>query len=368
MGMKIAEIISSLEKLAPRVYQEAYDNSGLICGNPDAGINKVLCTLDCTEAVIHEAVARGCGMVVAHHPIVFSGLKSLTGKTYVERTVMEAIRQDVAIYAIHTNLDKAWMGVNRKMGEKLGLQNLETLHPEQDVLRKIYTYVPQNDLDRVREAMFKAGAGHIGEYDQCSFNTPGTGTFRGSSDSKPSVGKAGESTSEEEIRVEMIFPVHLQQQIVEALISSHPYEEVAYDLVKLENDHQRIGSGMIGSLPSPLDEKGLLALVGRVFKCEVIRHTALLGRQIERVAICGGAGRFLLNDAIRRGADVFITADIKYHEFFDAEHKLLMMDIGHHESEQFTPELLKEYIEEKFPTFAVLLSEAITNPVHYYIS
>lgn len=366
--MKAAEIIEVLEAWAPKSYQESYDNSGLICGHPVMEVKKVLCSLDCTEKVVEEAVSNGCDMIVAHHPIVFSGLRSLTGKNYVERTVIKAIQNNIAIYAIHTNLDNAWMGVNRKIGEKLGLEGIRVLSPKKEVLLKLSTFVPGESVHAVRSALFEAGAGHIGDYDHCSFQSSGEGTFRGGETTTPAVGKVGEDHSEPESKLEVILPAHLKAQAVRSLLSAHPYEEVAYDLVQLENEHPRLGSGMIGMLPKPMADEAFMAMLSKRFNLRLVRHTSLLGKPIQTVAYCGGAGRFLLPNAIGQKADVFITSDFKYHEFFDAEEKLVIMDIGHFESEQFTPELIKEYLEEKIPTFAVLLSETGTNPVHYYIS
>ncbi|NQV52251.1 MAG: Nif3-like dinuclear metal center hexameric protein [Flavobacteriales bacterium] len=366
--MKVSDIIRTLEEWAPKQHQESYDNSGLICGDPESTITSVLCSLDCTEEVVKEAANKGCEMIIAHHPIVFAGMKSLTGQNYVERTVIAAIQKGIAIYAIHTNLDHAWTGVNRKIGERLDLQNLQVLSPKTDALLKLDTFVPHAALEDVKTALFNAGAGHIGEYDHCSFSSEGQGTFRGSINSTPTVGQAGEDHREAESKLEVILPFHLKSKLVKALLTAHPYEEVAYDLIALQNEHQQLGSGMIGRLSTPQSEKSFFEHVAERFKLKVIRHTALLGKPIETVAFCGGAGRFLLPNAIAQKADVFITSDFKYHEFFDAEQKLVIMDIGHFESEQFTPELIKEYLEEKIPTFAVLLSEAGTNPVHYYIS
>ncbi|MEQ9187983.1 MAG: Nif3-like dinuclear metal center hexameric protein [Cryomorphaceae bacterium] len=366
--MNVTEIIKVLELWAPRSYQESYDNSGLICGHPGMEVNKVLCSLDCTEKVVEEAVSKGCEMIVAHHPIVFTGLRSLTGKNYVERTVIKAIQNNIVIYAVHTNLDNAWMGVNRRIGQKLGLQGISVLRPKSEVLLKLSTFVPSKSVQDVRTALFEVGAGQIGDYDHCSFQSEGHGTFRGGETSNPTVGRAGEDHSEPESKLEVILPLHLKAQAVKSLLSAHPYEEVAYDLVRLENEHPRLGSGMIGMLPKPVTQEAFMAMLAERFNLRVMRHTSLIGKPIQKVAYCGGAGRFLLPDAIAQKADVFITSDFKYHEFFDAEEKLVIMDIGHYESEQFTPELIKEYLEEKIPTFAVLLSETGTNPVHYYIS
>ena len=366
--MTIQEIISYLEEIAPKEYQESYDNSNLICGDRTLEISSVLCTLDCTEDVIDEAIQKNCGLVVAHHPIVFKGLKSLTGKDYVERTIIKAIKNDIAIYAIHTNLDHSWAGVNRIIGEKLGLEKLKILAPKEDILYKLHTYVPSNSAEKVRNALFEVGAGDIGAYSNCSFNADGYGTFLAGGEAKPYVGEKGSLHQENETRIEIIFPKHLKESVISALKQSHPYEEVAYDIVALENEHSRIGSGMIGELKGAISEKEFLKQALAVFNLSLIRHTKLLEKPIKNVAFCGGAGSFLLNKALMKKADAFITGDFKYHEFFDAENKILIMDVGHFESEQFTPELLKRLLEKNFHTFAVLLSGVKTNPVHYFIS
>lgn len=365
--MKIHEAIQLLETLAPPALQENYDNACLICGDPQTEVRGALCTLDCTEAVIDEALRKGCNLIIAHHPIVFGGLKSLTGKTYIERTVIKAIKNDIAIYAMHTNLDHVWNGVNRRIGEKLGLENLEILTPKEGLLLKLHTFVPTAHLEAVKTALFEAGAGHIGEYDHCSFSSEGTGTFRASAAANPHVGEAEKDHAEAETRLEMVLPVYAKTQVIAALKRAHPYEEAAYDLVELKNPHGRIGSGMTGTLPTTMSERDFLTHIAQRMECATIRHTALLGREVGRVAFCGGAGRFLLPVAIARQADFFVTADFKYHDFFDAENKIVVADIGHFESEQFTPNLIADFLHDKNATFAVLLSEVKTNPVHYFI-
>ncbi|MDP4686641.1 MAG: Nif3-like dinuclear metal center hexameric protein [Salibacteraceae bacterium] len=366
--MKLHQIIAVLNEWAPPELQESYDNAKLITGDSNWEISKAIATLDCTEEVVDEAIEKGCNLIIAHHPIVFSGLKSLTGKSYIERTVIKAIKYDIAIFAMHTNLDHVSTGVNYKFGQKLGLENLKVLSPKTGILNKLYTYVPIAEAEKVRTALFEAGAGNIGKYEECSFNAEGNGTFKAKADAQPFVGKIGKRQIESEIKLEVLFESHLKGKILNSLNTAHPYEEVAYEIVKLENQHQEIGSGMIGQIPTSMSEDQFLKHVAKMMKCSVIRHTKKLGKEIKTAAICGGAGQFLLRSAIAAKADVFITGDFKYHEFFDAENNIMIMDIGHFESEQFTAELIIEYLQEKFPTFAVLLSGVKTNPVHYFIS
>ena len=364
--MKIADITRFLETIAPPALQESYDNCGLLTGSPESQCNGVLVTLDATEAVVEEAIRRGCNLVVAHHPIIFSGLKKINGKNYVERTVIAAIRNDIALYAIHTNLDNIAGGVNGRIAERLGLQSRSILLPKEQTLRKLYTFVPLAQADAVRNALFAAGGGHIGQYSECSFSVAGTGTFTAGEGANPFVGAIGQRHEEPELKLELVFPGWLQQQLVAALLEAHPYEEVAYDIVSLSQTQGGIGSGVIGKLPEPLDPEAFLALLKSQFGSGTIRHTALPKGKVQTVAVCGGAGSFLISKALASGADAFVTADLKYHEFFDADGRLLLCDIGHYESEQFTTDLLAELLQQKFITFAVLKSDQITNPVYYY--
>jgi dinuclear metal center YbgI/SA1388 family protein len=365
--MKLAQLTTYLESLAPLAYQEDYDNSGLIVGSPDAEISQALISLDCTEAVVDEAIATGCQVIISHHPIVFKGLKKFNGKTYVERVVQKAIKNDIAIYAIHTNLDSVMTGVNARICETLGITNFRVLAPKQQLLKKLVTYVPVAQAEQVRKALFHAGAGHIGNYSECSFNAEGTGTFKAGKDADPYVGEPGVRHHEEEMRIETVYPVNLESRILMALVLAHPYEEVAYDLYNLTNQHQQVGSGMIGELETAMDEADFLSEVKEKMHTSVIRHTAFTGKTVSKVAVCGGSGGFLLKQAIAAGADVFITADYKYHEFFDAEGKIVIADVGHFESEQFTQQLLYEYIQNKFVNFAIRLTKVNTNPVKYFI-
>lgn len=368
MNIKVKNISDLLENIAPLSYQEPYDNAGLLTGNADQVVTGVLVSLDATEAVIDEAIQKGCNMVVAHHPIIFGGLKKLNGKNYVERTVIKAIKNDIAIYAIHTNLDNVATGVNKKIADKLGLLNPQILAPTSGKLKKLVVFVPTEHLGTVQNALFEAGCGHIGNYSDCSFGTEGIGTFKAGSDATPFVGEPGKPHREQETRLETVFPGHLQNTVIKALVAAHPYEEVAYDIYSLDNQHTQTGSGMIGELPQPLSPGDFLAHVKKSMNINTIRYTQLQQPTIRKVAVCGGAGSFLIKQAIASGADAFVTADVKYHEFFDAENRLMIADIGHYESEIFTKELLKDIIIEKFDTFAVLLSETNTNPINYYNS
>jgi len=365
--MKVKDIIQEIEAFAPPAYQEGYDNSGLQVGDTGMEVTGVLLSLDVTEGILDEAMERGCNMVVAHHPLLFSGLKRIAGRNYVERIVIKAIKNDIAIYAAHTNLDNVHNGVNAKIAEKLGLEQLHILSPMRDTLRKLYTYAPKNAADKVREAMFKAGAGEIGDYKECSFNTEGTGTFRPGKDADPVIGEAGGPREQvDEVKIEVLVQKDKEMRVLQALFDNHPYEEVAYEIVALQNANQELGAGMAGELKEPMQPEAFLAMLKERMKTGCIRHTAFTGKPIKKVALCGGAGSFLLKDAVAAGADIFITGDYKYHQFFDAEGKIIIADIGHYESEQYTTEIFADILNKKFPNFAILLSNLSTNPVKYF--
>lgn len=363
--MKIKEITSYLESLAPLSTQESYDNSGLIVGSPEGTVTKVLISLDCTEAIIEEAVKLGAELVIAHHPIIFKGLKSLTGRNYVERTVLSAIKNDVAIYAIHTNLDNYLHGVNAEICERIGLNDVKVLAPVQGILTKMIVYVPVDYVDQIRSVAFAAGAGNIGNYSECSFAVQGKGTFKPGDKSLPFAGEIGERSEEEEVRLEFLVEQHLVSEVLNAVRDIHPYEEMAYEIYSMQNINQDLGAGMIGELDVSEEKMSFLHRIKEIFQAGSVRYTDSTNKQIKKVAVCGGAGSFLLKNAIAAGADVFITGDFKYHEFFDAEERIVIADIGHYESEQFTSNRLRALIQEKFPTFAVHLTAIKTNPINY---
>ena len=361
----IKDITDHLETIAPLAYQESYDNSGLLTGHPSQEVTGILITLDCTEAVIDEAIERGCNLILTHHPIIFRGLQRLTGSNYVERTVIRAIRNAIGIYAIHTNLDNVDNGVNRKISEKIGLVNTRILAPKTQVLTKLVTFIPKEHTGTVLTALYEAGAGQIGNYESCSFSVDGQGTFKPNDKATPAIGEKFVQEVVTETRIEVIFPTYLQGKVVAALKRSHPYEEVAFYLTGLTNPNQEVGSGMVGELPEAQEPSEFLKRLKISMDLKVIRHTRLIEQPVKKVAVCGGSGSFLLSDAVRAGAEVFISADFKYHEFFDAEDRVIIADIGHYESEVFTRELIGEVLTKKFPTFAINFSRTVTNPISY---
>ena len=360
----LRSIISYLDQLAPPQFQEPYDNAGLITGNPNMEVTGVVISLDCTEAVVAEAIAKQANVVIAHHPIVFKGLKSITGKNYVERTIIQAIKHDIAIYAIHTNLDNVAAGVNRRLAGRLGLRNTRILRPLKN-LQKLVTFIPENNTREVLDALHTAGAGNIGNYSECSFKVTGKGYFKPNEKANPTIGQQNVREEVNEERIEVIFPEHLAGSILAALKSSHPYEEVAYYLTALENINQETGAGMIGELPDEMTPNAFLEYLKNRLELPCIRHTEYT-QPIKTVALCGGAGSFLLKDAMQHQANAFVTGDIKYHDFFAAEDKIMYCDVGHYESEVATKELLHDLLTKKFTNFALHLSENVTNPIKYY--
>jgi dinuclear metal center YbgI/SA1388 family protein len=363
--MKLKDLCIYLDSVVPLSFQEGYDNSGLQIGQADAEISSVLVTLDVTEEVVDEAIAAGCNLIISHHPLIFIGIKNLTGNSFTEKIILKAVKNNIAIYSSHTNLDMSDRGVSRKMADKLKLENIKVLSPLQNSLLKLVTFIPVSYLEKVRDALFIAGAGTIGNYDQCGFTAEGAGSFRGNSKTKPFVGEKERIHFEKEIRFETVLFSHLKEKVIIALLETHPYEEVAYDIYHLENDNVEVGLGCIGEFVESMTEVDFLNFVSSVFSAEGVRYSKLSGRKIRRVALCGGSGSSLIKLAISSGADAFITADIKYHNFFDAENRILLVDTGHFESEKFSTEILYDLIIKKFPKFAVRFSETNTNPINY---
>lgn len=363
--MKIKKIISVLEQWAPPSYQESYDNSGLLTGNKEWEAKGVLCTLDCLEQIVDEAIQKNCNLIVAHHPIIFEGLKQINGKNYVERTIIKAIKNDIAIYAIHTNLDNVSNGVNKKIAEVIGLAKARILIPKTEILFKLEVYCPNNEVEILRNALFEAGVGEFSNYSNCSFNIVGEGTFMPSEGAVPSIGKIGSFHVGKEVKIELVYPSHLNGRVLNVMNQNHSYEEVAHQVIKLQNQNKNVGSGMIGELEKELSPMQFMDLLKSALKVSVIRHTECVKDKVKKIAVLGGSGSFGLSAAKSQGADVFVTADFKYHEFFDAEHDIIIADVGHYESEAFTIGLLGDRLMENFPNFVVLLSEVNTNPVRY---
>ncbi len=361
------DIINVLETIAPLRLQEAYDNSGWVVGDPEQICTGVLTSLDLTPAIIEEAIEKNLNLIIVHHPPIFKGLKQLLPSNPVARLITQAIKADLCIYAIHTNLDNVIWGVNGEIANRIGLEKVRVLAPMADTHQKLVTFAPIDCAAKVRQSLFDAGAGAIGNYTECSFNNTGRGTFKANEKANPFVGEINQQHHENEERIEVIFPNHLQSSLISALKAAHPYETVAYDIYPLENKFDELGGGAIGYLPTPLEENAFLHLLKNTFNTGIIRHSSLSGKPIEKVALCGGSGKSLIINALRNKADAYVTADLGYHDFFEPDGRLLLTDIGHFESEQYTSDLLVRAIKEKFPTFAVLKTGRNTNPVNYFL-
>jgi len=363
--IKVKDITTYIEEIAPLDYAEGFDNVGLLIGNYETNITGVLITLDTLENIVDEAIEKNCNLIVSFHPIIFSGLKKFNGNNYVERVVMKAIKHDIAIYATHTSLDNSFNGVSAKICEVLGIKNFKILIPKDKLIQKLTTYVPKKDAEHLRNSLFKEGAGGIGNYQDCSFNIEGKGTYKPNQFANPTIGEKGVAHTEDEILISVIFEKHLEKNILKALIDNHPYEEVAYELVTINNFHQQIGLGMIGELKEEMESLEFLQFVKSKMKTNCVRYSSLLNKPIKKIAVLGGSGSFALKYAIAQHADIYISADFKYHEFFKAENRIIIADIGHYESEQFTKNLLFEYLTKKFRNFAIILSNMNTNPINY---
>jgi dinuclear metal center YbgI/SA1388 family protein len=363
---RIKEIAGVIERLAPLALQEDYDNSGLVLGSPDEEVDACLICLDVTEDIVDEAITRSIPMIISHHPVIFNKINRITGSNITERIIIKAIRAGISIYSAHTNLDSVDKGVSYILGLRLGLKGMRVLRKSKGLLRKLVTFCPTGQAENVRQAIFEAGGGHIGNYDSCSFNTSGFGTFRGNDETNPYVGEPGKLHVEEEVRIETIFPFYLEREVIRALLQAHPYEEVAYDIYGLENEYDRAGMGIMGELPEMMEETEFLQMLKVALNIPCIRHSKLTGRKVKKVSLCGGSGSFLIPDALKQKADFFITGDIKYHQFQLAAGEIVIADIGHFESEQFTCGLLAEELKKNFPNFAIQISEKPVNPVNYF--
>tara|TARA_B100000902_G_scaffold71178_1_gene76723 strand:+ start:693 stop:1787 length:1095 start_codon:yes stop_codon:yes gene_type:complete len=363
--MKVKDVASYLEELAPLEYQESYDNSGLLIGQENMKVTGVLITLDCTEEIINESIKKKCNLIVTHHPVIFSGVKKINGNNYVERIIIKAIENSIAIYAIHTNLDNVFNGVNSKIAEKLQLHNCSILAPKRGFLKKLVVFCPVENAFSLKESLFCAGAGEIGRYKNCSFSIIGEGTFFPMKDANPYLGEIEKLHKQQEERIELIYPSHKEAIILKSMRANHPYEQIAYQVYLLDNYNPSIGAGMIGELSEEIDSIQFIKILKKKMQADSIKYTSLVKKKIKRVALCGGSGGFLLDKAKKSNADIFITSDIKYHQFFDAEDDIIIADIGHYESEQFTKNLLYDILTKKFTKFAIQLSKINTNPINY---
>ena len=367
MSLKLFEIIHELEAIAHPSLQESYDNSGLLVGDKNAVIHAALVCLDCTEDVVNEAIEKKCNLIIAHHPVIFGGLKKLIGENDVQKVIVKAIQHNISIYACHTNLDNVLnQGVNGKIAQKLGLKDCSVLQPKHNLLQKLEVFVPHENAQALKTALFEAGAGKIGNYSDCSFSSEGQGSFKPNIGAKPTIGSIDDLEHVSETKIEVVFPKWKSNNVITAMLEAHPYEEVAYQLLNTENRINGYGSGVVGILENPMSETDFLHYLKEKMELDVFKHTHFTGRTVSKIAVCGGAGAFLIGKAKSVCADVYVTSDIKYHEFFEAEKQLILCDIGHFESEKFTIELIIEVLSKKFPNFATIFAQTNTNPIQYY--
>jgi dinuclear metal center YbgI/SA1388 family protein len=363
----IRDIINVLETAAPLHLQESYDNAGLSCGNPYLECSGALVALDLTMEVIHEAILHNKNLIITHHPPIFKGIKQLVYGDAVSDLLIACIKNDICVYASHTNLDNVLQGVNGEIAARLNLQKTRVLQPLSGTHRQLVAFVPEKNEESIKSALFEAGAGTVGLYDECSFSTAGTGTFRPLKGSNPFTGKLNTRSNEQEVRLEFIYPVHLENRILEALHMAHPYETVAYSVYPLANKFGELGAGIIGELDEPVTVQHFFEQVKNKFHTGIIRHSEIFKPTISRIAICGGSGKSLIINALKNNADLFLTSDLGYHDFFLAGKQMILADMGHFESEQFTSDLILRLINEKIPTFAVQKAASKTNPVNYFL-
>lgn len=356
--MKIEEVIAYLEQKFPLHWQEDFDNCGIQCGDKEREITGVMVCFDLSEKVIEEAIVKNCNMVVSHHPIIYrTGLKKVEPTNRVGKIICKALENKILLYSMHTNMDSGLNGGNVLFAHKLGLENLQVLSPKTDMLKKLVVFVPIEDAIQLREALFEAGAGSLGKYKNCSYNVKGMGTFTPTEGAEPTIGSVGVSEQVAEERIEVVFPAHAQKKIVEVLFKNHPYEEPAFDIIKLENLNNHIGLGRVGEIPEPMEVESFLLFAKQQLNLQVIKYSGNIGKKIKKVAVCGGGGASFVMDALSMGADIYMTGDIKYHDFFLPENKMIVADIGHFEGENFIREIIYNEINDFFTNFASYISE-----------
>ena len=363
--MIVKDIIKLLDDKYPFCYAEDYDNVGLIIGDEQNKVKGIIVCLDAIESVIDEAIEKNCNVIVSFHPIIFEGLKKITNTNYVEKAVNKCIKDNISLISIHTAMDNSIVGVNKIICDKLKLNKTRILIPKKGTIKKLTTYVPEKNLEDLKNKLYTSGAGTIGNYDECSFSVKGIGTFKGNSKSNPIIGKKGSQTKIEEVKVTFTFPAHKEQQVLQTLKINHPYDEYAFEIISTENINKDIGLGMIGELDKGMSENEFINYIKIKMNTKIIRHSELTGRSIKTVAVLGGSGSFAINNAISENVDVYITSDLKYHDFFKADKKILLTDIGHYESEQYTKNAIHTYLTEKITNFAIVLAETNSNPVKY---
>ncbi|MDX2495518.1 MAG: Nif3-like dinuclear metal center hexameric protein [Desulfuromusa sp.] len=332
----VSDVIGLLNRLCPTYLAEDWDNVGLQVGNPAAEIDKILVCLDAEEIAIQEALRQGAQLIISHHPLIFRPIKRLSPTDMTGRVLFQAIKHDISVVSAHTNLDRAADGLNDWLAERLGVLGVVPLEqPTGGYFYKLVVYVPLGHEMEVRDAVFAAGAGQVGAYDHCSFNSRGTGTFRGNQETRPFIGTPGEIEKTEEVRFETIVPAPVLNKVVSRMLKVHPYEEVAYDLIPLANEHLQVGLGRVGQLKKSILLQQFADQVKEKLQLPALKLVGDLEQKISRVAVCGGTGMSMFSAAVRHGADCLVTADIKFHEAQRARAEgVALIDAGHFATEQ----------------------------------
>lgn len=369
--MIVKELIKYLEDWAPPGAAWEKDNVGLLVGSGDEKIENIFLSLELTGEVLEQALKKNCNFIFTHHPLIFNPVKNLdVNKNPNSKLIYKLIKNDINLFSAHTNLDFTKDGVSFTLAKKLKLNKITFLKNEESNQFKVVVFLPETNLDEVASAMFNQGAGIIGEYNNCSFRTNGIGTFKGSANSNPFIGKKENFEKANEVRLEVLVDSWKLNKVINAMLKSHPYEEPAYDIYPLRNKNVNYGAGAIGELDNEMNVNEFLKHVEKSLLLSNFRFVNGNKRRIKKVAVCGGSGSELLNDAISKNADVFITADIKYHTFHDAKNKILLIDAGHYETEvvilKIVEEKIKKLIKEKKENIKVYKYSSSTNPVKFY--
>ena len=363
--MIIEELTTFIEDKFPLSQQESYDNCGLIVGDPKKTVKKVLLALDCTEQVIKEAKLKKADVIITHHPLMFSSINKLTANDYEGSLIIKLIKSDIALYAVHTNLDNSINGINKYLALKLGLKNLQILVGKEKTFKKIITFVPKAYSQKVITALSAAKAGNIGLYSHCAFVTEGSGCFKPEKGAKPFLGELSKINQVEEVKLEMVFASENQKMIENSLKKAHPYEQPAFDIIELANPNPDIGAGIYGDLPAQINTAEFLKLVKTKLNLSYIRQSNSAKKFISKVAICSGAGFFVFEQAKRLNVDALVTSEIKHHEFLAAENNILLCDIDHHEGEIAAVNILDQILQ-KLENIDTLISKHNLSPAQIF--
>lgn len=374
MTILVKNIESTLSQLAPAMLKMDYDNVGLQVGDSSSKVKKILVSLNITSEVAEEAVKKKCDLIVSHHPLIFRPLKNIRAGEGNSDIIIKLVRNNISYIACHTNFDSVKQGVSFLLAEKIGLKNPKVLVTSKEIRKSSYienykltVYVPKTHLFLLKKALAEAGAATIGEYDFCYFEQEGTGSFRPGIKATPHIGEKEKLSEITEIKLETIVPVRTVSSVIKALLQTHPYEEPAYDLYKLENDFQNYGLGAIGDLEKEVSMNEFLKIVTNKLKIDNVRFSRPENsKRIKRVAVMGGSGGDMWRKALSQGADAYLTAECDHHTFLDAKGKLFIVEATHQATEQFAVQGLTNYIKSKYANLEVVTSQEDCDPILYY--